>query len=1205
MKFEKKIWRSFLLVIVLCIAQKALFAQLEFIENKGQWDKRVQFKGEFSTGAFFIEKTGFTVLLNDANDLQNMHDYEHGEKAVSPEKLVVHSFAYKVQLLGANTNAAIVPDKAQNTYNNYFIGNDKNAWASNCKLYHGITVKNIYPNIDLRYFSTADKMKYEFIVHPGGNPNAIAMRYDGGVKLSIKNKELIIGTTVATVKELEPYSYQTETANKNVVTKFVLKDNVVSFDVADYDYKATLVIDPQIIFSSFTGSSTDNWGYTATPGPDGTFYSGSIVFGASFPTSPGAFQTNYNGGAQEGEGRGYDIAIFKFSADGSSRVYATYLGGNGNEQPHSLIVDNSGNLIMAGRTNSSNYPQAGGINAAGANYDIVVTKLNAAGNALIGSVKIGGSSNDGVNISPKWTLPLGPDRLRRNYGDDARSEVIVDAANSIIVASCTQSNNFPVVNAFQTSSGGGQDGVILKFNASLSAVLFSTYFGGSDQDACFVTAVSPATGSLYVGGSTQSANLPGSTAGTLGTNFAGNIDGFVTQINPNGGSIIRTTYFGTPAIDLLYGLKFDKFGFPYVMGTSRGAWPVINAAYSVPGAKQFIAKLQPDLSAYIYSTTFGTPSSDPNISPIAFLVDRCENVYVSGWGGGLNSSQGYSTGNTNGMPEVNPLTPIPPPDGADFYFSVIKKDATSLLFGSHFGQFAGLGDHVDGGTSRFDANGIIYQAICANCGGRSSSPPISFPTTAGVWAGVNGSANCNLAAIKIDMNFAGIGAQVQSEIDGEINDTLGCLPLNVLFKDIRAKGVKYYWNFNSTIDPLGLNPATNTTTTIPQAPFLFTTVGTYRVRLIAEDLTTCNQRDTSYINIRVGDNRVKPQFTFLKRNPCTSTTYDFTNTTTNGNNIAYLPNTFVWNYGDGTPNDTVSFNTPRFHPFPGPGTYNVKLEVIDPRFCNAPKDTVIKVRVASNVKAIPKVPALGCAPFTAFFGNESEAGVTWLWDFGDPASGVLNSSTDATPTHLYQNIGMYKVRLIAYDNTTCNRIDTSAIFNVEVVRKPIAAGNWAPNPPEPNVPVRFTNSSQFADSYFWDFGDGENSTQFQPVHEYNATGIYNVKLIAISRAGCRDTFPLVVNVIVNPLLDVPNAFTPGRFGINSVVNVRGFGIANMDWRIYNRWGQRIFQSSNKRIGWDGTFKGKPQPTDTYTYTLDVSFTDGKALRKTGDITLIR
>ena len=1164
---------------------------MEFVQNKGQWESSVNYKSDFNNGSIYLQNNGFTVNLQDTADLKRAAEMHHGHtKKVEIEKeFIFHSHAYKVSFVGANKNPQIIPDKALHTYNNYFIGNDKSKWAGDCKLFYGVTYKNIYPNIDIRYYSTQGKLKYDFIVNPGGNPNNIILKYEGVNALQIKNNELIISTSVGNVKELAPYSYQTNT-NTTVETKYVVKENTVRFSVGNYVKSKTLIIDPQLIFSSLTGSTANNFGFTATPGADGSFYSGGISFGLGFPTTIGAYQFSYAGG-------GFDISILKFSANGTLRIYATYIGGNADEQPHSLIEDKQGNLVVAGRSNSSNYPLLTTIPATGTNFDLIITKLNATGTAILGSVKIGGSGNDGVNIG----LGSGTSSIRTNYGDDSRSEVILDTANNVIFASCTQSDNFPVQAAVQATRGGLQDGVLLKLTPNLSTIIFSTYIGGSGDDACYVTTINPLTGNIYTGGATASNNLPGNTVGALNPISQGGIDGFVMMLTPNGASIIKTTYIGTSNVDVVFGLKFDMLGFPYIMGTSKGNMPVINAIYFNAGAKQFITKLKADLSAIIYSTNFGKNDPLPSISPGAFLVDRCENVYVSGWGGGLNSTQGYSTGNTNGMPQVNPLTPIPPPDGADFYFSVINKNATSLLFGSHFGQFGGLGDHADGGTSRFDANGVIYQAICANCGGRTATPPINFPTTASAWAVQNGSTSCNLAAIKIDMNFAGIGAQIQSEIDGEINDTLGCLPLTVQFKDLRAKGVKYYWNFNSAVNP----NAVNATTTLPQTSFVFDFVGVYRVRLISEDLSTCNLRDTSYINIRVGDNRVLPKFTFLKRNPCTSTTYDFTNTTTNGNNVTYLPNTFVWNYGDGSPNDTTSFNTPIVHPYASTGTYNVRLTVIDNRFCNAPKDTLIKVRVAANVKAIPVVPTLGCVPFTAVFGNNSEAGISWLWDFGDPASGVLNSSTLATPTHIYQNIGSYKIRLIAYDSTTCNKIDTSAYFTLDILPKPIAAGNWAPNPPEPNVPVRFTNTSQFADSYVWIFGDGEISTQYQPTHEYNATGTYNAKLVAISRAGCTDTFPLIVNVIVNPLLDVPNAFTPGRFGINSIINVRGFGIEKMDWKIYNRWGQKIFQSDNKRTGWDGTYRGKLQPTDTYIYTLDVLFTDGKTLRKKGDITLLR
>ena len=164
---------------------------------------------------------------------------------------------------------------------------------------------------------------------------------------------------------------------------------------------------------------------------------------------------------------------------------------------------------------------------------------------------------------------------------------------------------------------------------------------------------------------------------------------------------------GTTGNDMLYGIQFDKFGFPYIMGTtSRPAagasgWPVVNAAFSQPGGKQFIAKLKPDLSGFEYSTVFGTNTDAPNISPIAFLVDRCENVYVSGWGGQVNTKGGYPTAGTGGLP-TTPDAIRQTTDNSDFYFFVLERNATRQLYGSFFGQDGGFGEHVDGGTSRFD-----------------------------------------------------------------------------------------------------------------------------------------------------------------------------------------------------------------------------------------------------------------------------------------------------------------------------------------------------------------------------------------------------------------------------------------------------------------------------------------------------------------------
>jgi gliding motility-associated-like protein len=1185
---------------------------MEFVQNKGQWDKRVNYKGDFNTGAFFLENNGFTVLLNKPEDVKTLSEIKHGIHSPKSPKLpslkdfIFHSFAYNVSFLGCATNPERIPDKPLPTYNNYFLGNDKSKWAGDCKIYNAVTYKNIYPNIDVRYYSTQNILKYDFIVRPGGNPSAIAMRYDGGVKLAIKNKALMIGTSVGDVSELEPYSYQTNVSTKNdVVTKYVLKDNVVSFNVDKYDPTATLIIDPQLIFSSFTGSSTDNWGYAATPGADGSFFAGGVVFSTGYPTTLGAFQTTYQGTTPGSYSTGYDISIFKFSPNGTQRIYSTYLGGSGEEQPHSMIADAGGNLIIAGRSTSTNYPLLTTIPtpAPGSGYDIVITKLNATGTALLGSVKIGGSGDDGVNIADK-ELVNGDTSTRRNYGDDARSEVILDAANNIILASCTKSNNFPVANAVQPFFGGGiQDGVILKLTANLSSLLFSTYYGGALNDACFVAAINPITNNLYIGGSTESNNLLGNTTATVNPNFLGNIDGFITELQPNGSSIIKTTYIGTLGIDAVYGLKFDKYGYPYVMGTTTGNWQVVNALFSNPNSKQFIAKLKPDLSAYVYSTNFGTNDALPNISPIAFLVDRCENVYVSGWGGDVNTITGYANSGTNNLPEVDQLSGLPAADGSDFYFFVLKKDAQAQLFGSHFGQNGAAGDHVDGGTSRFDANGVIYQAICANC---LAFGPANFPTyptgPTFPWSSTNPSNNCNLAAVKIDMNFAGVATTIQSSIAGVLNDTLGCTPVTVFFKDTLQKGVKYFWNFNSIAFP----NAVDAITTHPDTAHLFLTTGIYRVRLISEDSSTCNIRDTSYINIEIADRVVTPKFTFQKIGLCNSTTYEFTNTSFPSDATVFNSKSFVWDYDDGSPKDTANKTPVRIHTFPGPGTYFVKLTAIDERFCNTPKTDTQKVIIVTNVKAIPMQLSGGCSPFSPTFQNNSLNGVTYLWEFVDAATGnIIGTSTDFAPTFTFANQGTFKYRLIARNAATCNLADTSAYFSFSVLKSSIAKFDWTPKPIEAEELVRFINLSSFATNYLWNFGDTITSTLFEPTHIYAKKGIYNVSLTAFNTAICAQTVVQPVIVVASQLLDVPNAFTPGKFGTNSVVYVRGYGIGKMDWRIYNRWGELVFKSVNKKEGWDGFYKGKLQPMDVYTYTLDVEFVDGEKAKKTGDISLLR
>ena len=1188
---SRKIWFQAVCIFVLLLNAFCSKAQLSFIENRGQWPANVQYRGDFKTGAFFLERNGFTVLLHDTADLKRIAGIKHPVNGVIPhdkKSLTLHSVAYQVSLVGANDNAIKVADKSIPGYNNYYIGNDHTKWASRCKVFQSVTYQNIYPSIDIRYYIDAGNLKYDFIVHPGGDPSRIAMHYEGVNNISIKEKQLLIKTPVGDIRELRPYSYQPGSNQRETIScNYQLKDNIVTFSISSYNKNNTLIIDPSIIFCTFTGSTADNWGYTATPGNDGTFYAGGIAFNNGYPTERGYFQEFFGGGD-------FDIAIIKYSSDGFQKLYATYLGGNGEEQPHSMIVDGNGNLVIAGRTNSANFPLRVPRIGPGGDDDIFISKFNSDATDLIGSVKIGGTGKDGVNIRPKDESPFGDDGILRNYGDDARSEVILDGAGNIFLASCTQSADFPIIagNGIQSIFGGGrQDGALLKFNPDLSAPFFSTYFGGTGDDACFVASISPITGNIYIGGGTTSTSgLPGDTTGVIGPVYRGGLtDGFVTEIRADGTGVLKTSYFGTDSIDIVYGLKFDKQGYPYIMGTTTGIWPVINATFRNTGGKQFISKLRPNLSGYVYSTVFGTNSPVPNISPLAFLVDNCENVYVSGWGGSVNLS--FHAGNTSLLPEVNPLPNIPAADGADLYFFVLEKNAQSQLFGSHFGQNGGGGDHVDGGTSRFDERGVIYQAECANCNG-VNTPGIIYPAgPVGVWSLTNNSDNCNQAAIKIDMNFSGVSVGLQAAINSVINDTIGCIPLHVEFKDTLQNGVKFFWNFgDGTLD----------TTFVRSNEHDYLQIGIYKVMLIAEDSSTCNIRDTSYVTIKASDNIAHIDFLPEHALPCESFSMKFTNLSV-PTYRTFGPKSFLWDYGDGSPFDTAGLTPPRIHQYPGPGTYTVTLYIIDTVFCNESEFTQKVIEISPpTVTAAFESEKIICEPYRAAFTNTSIQGITFKWEFGD---GTF--STDKDPVHIFPGPGNYNVRLFAYNDATCNKIDSTDFVTIRVYQNPVASFDWSPNPPIANTPTLFTNGTTGADHYQWYFGDGESSTLTNPSYQYNETLTFTATLIATNAVGCADTANRTVRTLIDPLLDVPNAFTPGQTGLNQTVKVEGFGIGKMEWKIYNRWGQLVFHTNDRKQSWDGTFKGKLQPMDVYSYTLEVTFTNGKKTRKTGDISLLR
>jgi gliding motility-associated-like protein len=1143
------------------------------------------YNGDIGAGKFALTKDGYKVQkYNEASYsaiMENLHFHnKKGTAKTKPNNTPINGHMWEVKFLNANKNFKVKTAKQQQAFSNYFLGNDPTKWGEGCRAFTEISYENIYNNIDINYYTNNGVLKYDLIVKPGANVNDIQFKYEGITDIKKeRNGELSLETSVGRFKELSPLTFQIiDNQKKKVNCRYKIKNNILSFDLDEYDKTQTLVIDPTLVFSTFSLSRSDNFGFTATYGSDQTFYGGAIIFGSKFQATPGAFQTTY------GEGS-YDIGISKLSPDGSTLIYSTYIGGSGNDQPHSLIVDGNGNLVVAGRTNSSNYPITVPAFGPRGGYDIVLTKLNATGSALVGSMLICGSGDDGANITSGKN---GRNSLQYNYGDDARSEVNIDAQGNIILASCTQSSNFyKAGDVIQPSFGGGQDAVFIKANANLNSVLFSSYYGGSNNDAAYVVSLNPITSDYYFAGGTESDNLLGNKTGVIQPTKANLADGFITVLSNDCKVIRQMTYLGTSSYDQIYGIQFDKLGFPYVMGISLGNWPVVNAAFSNPGSHQFVAKLKKDLSNYEYATKFGANTALTNISPVAFLVDKCENVYVSGWGG---SSDQYLNDGTFSMPITSDAFQNTT-DGSDFYYFVLKKNAESQLFGSYFGRVQPperFGEHVDGGTSRFDPRGIIYQAACAGCAGTR------FPVTPGS-LNINNATDgngCNLGMTKIRFEYTGVGADViGTDSLGNI-DTTGCVPLTVYFKDIVLNAVRYEYDFGDG------SPLFTTTSQAP-VPHVYNNLGTYRVRLVAFDPSTCNLSDTSYINVNVRDGKAPVDFTSLKLPPCENLTYRFDNTTIQPiGKPPFTNKSFTWDFGGASPRVTTGTASQTIT-FPAAGVYTVRLIINDTNYCNSPDSIQKIIRVSPIVKADFPLTN-GCAPYTFKFQNTSLGGIDFEWDFND--GGPL--SNEVNPTRTFTNPGTYKIKLTSTDTNSCNKV--SVIEKTLVVYPvPTAAFTFAPQPSLRNTPTTYTNNSTGAVKYKWLFGDGDSSTAVNPIYQFNYTDSFNTCLIAINEFGCEDIFCDIVPAFVDPLFDITTAFTPNGDGNNDFAVVRGFGIKTILFRIYNRWGQIVFETNQRKIGWDGKYKGVLQPMDAYAYTLSIENSDGKKFSKSGNITLIR
>lgn len=1048
--------------------------ELQFIENQGQWDYSYQYKAHLGCGNVFLYDDKFYFRLYeekpDIHDASGKHNLDQ----------TIKGHAFYVEFKGAHQATLSASEKAPE-YHNYYLGDQPEKWKTKVGLYKRVLYENLYDGIDMEVYSTETSLKYDYIIQPGADINQLKVVYNGVDDIALINDKLVIKTSVNTMVENIPIAYQwIEGVKTAVVCRYVLKNGIVSFAFPDgYDKTKKLIIDPSLIFSSYSGFWGDNWGSSATYDKDGSMYLTGVALeedgnsAQPFETA-GAFQTNFSGGEE-------DIVIMKLNPTGTTKIFATYLGGANNEVCSSTIVDPNGEFIIMGATGSFNFPTSStgfdrsfnrGTNVTistsftfNVGTDIFITKFSADGSALIGSTYFGGTKNDGLVTNTNLTY---------NYGDDSRGDIIIGNNNEIYIASSTLSTDVPITaGAFQNTLAGGQDGLLARFNSDLSNLLSSTYYGGSGGDGCFGIKTD-LNGDVVVCGGTTSTNI----AGMNGINtvyLGGSADGFLFHTNENFTSNKFATYIGTNKYDIAFLLDIDDDNNIYTFGQTEGNYSVSAGVYFDNKSKQFIHKLNNSLNTTIYSTTFGSKNSSyPNISPTAFLVDKCQNAHAVGWGGSNNGTT------TSGMATTTDAFKRTT-DGDDFYFITLSKNATSLVYGSYFGENGGLsGDHVDGGTSRFDKNGVVYQAVCASCGGTDG-----FPTTPGAFSRKNNSSNCNMAGFKFQFDLGELDV-----LSIDIPSDSGCAPLTIPFSYTSTKpATTFEWDFGD-----------GNTSTDQYPTHTYTTPGIYEVQLILGSPQNCKPFDTGYVKVYVF-NGLNPDanFTIDTTQVCNNGLITFTNTSLNGVN-------YSWNFGDGP---TVNNNaTTVTHNYASAGTFTVTL-IADNPFCFL-KDTIKKtVNISQGlVDAQFNVVSPVCIGTTFNLNSTSTNATSIQWILPNGTTSTSNP-TSYTPT----GTGTFNIQLIAINTTACNKRDTliKPIIVLDTIHAAFSA-NTA------NVcttgGVVFTNSSTNATSYVWNFGDGQTSTDVSPSHAYSTGGTYTVSLYASNSTMCNspDTFKLSITV---------------------------------------------------------------------------------------------
>jgi len=636
---------------------------LSFEANQGQISADAKFVARGNGGDAFLTSTGAVFALRSEPALQ-----EGAQKVMRPhqdkgERRPGSSF--RMDLVASNASVIPVgleelPGKA-----NYFVGQDASAWRMGVPTYRRVKYSNVYPGVDMVYYGNQRQLEYDFVIAAGANPDAIRLGFVGVDALNLNSDgDLVLRVAGREVLQKRPRIYQeVGTEKREIPGSYVLAPNhQVGFHLGAYDTTRVLVIDPVLVYSSYLGGTGYDVGVSIAVDGSGNAYITGFTNSTNFPAAK-ALQPI-------GASTGYQAFVAKMNAEGTALVYSTFLGGNADSFGQGIAVDAAGNAHVVGTTDSTNFPTAHALQPTygGGFYDVFVAKLNAAGSALLYSTYLGGSQ------------------------EDDGTAIQLDAAGNAYVTGYTDSSNFPTVNAFQSAfGGGGYDAFVAKLDGSGSALVYSTYLGGNDEDDAYAVAVD-AGGNAYVAGTTASANFP--VVNSFQANHAGgSYDAFVSKLNPAGSALVYSTFLGGSDTDAAFGIAVDVSGSAYVTGytfsasfpTTKGAvQPTIRVA-----SDAFVTKLSEAGSALVYSTFLGGEGGDYGN---AIAVDQSGNAHVTG----ITSSRDFPVGNA----------PQPNHGGGpdDAFVAKLNADGSALVYSTFLG---GSGDDMAFGIA-VDNSGDAY-----------------------------------------------------------------------------------------------------------------------------------------------------------------------------------------------------------------------------------------------------------------------------------------------------------------------------------------------------------------------------------------------------------------------------------------------------------------------------------------------------------------